>query len=195
MADILNNFKKTVLIASDIFGLSEAFLALLKESEIAEHVMVVSPYQQHKTHFETEQQAYQCFQNRGGIEAYILSLTEALSTHTDIKQVVGFSAGGAALYKAISNLADHHIKLTLFYPGQIRYFLDKHPNSPCHIIFPEIEPNFSLPEVIKVLAQQPHLKVEQNNYQHGFMNKDSKAFNQTAYNYYSQLLKQLLVHQ
>jgi hypothetical protein len=71
----------------------------------------------------------------------------------------------------------------------------KSPCAPCHIIFPEAESDFSLPDVIKVLKQQPELpelKVEQNAYHHGFMNKDSKAFNATAYNHYCQMLKVLL---
>jgi hypothetical protein len=83
-------------------------------------------------------------------------------------------------------------QLTLFYPRQIRHFLNKHPSCPCHIIFPESESNFSLPDVIKVLKQQPELNGEQNAYHHGFMNKDSKAFNATAYNHYCQMLKGLL---
>lgn len=175
-------------MASDIFGLSEAFLSLLEESNLAEHAIVVSPYQHLQTHFETEQQAYHCFQKHGGIDAYILRLTDIVSAHSEIKQVLGFSAGGAALYKVMSNIPDNNIQLTLFYPGQIRHFLDKHPSSPCHIIFPESEPHFSLTDVIQVLKQQANLKVQQNRYQHGFMNKDSKAFNQRAYNHYSQML-------
>jgi dienelactone hydrolase len=195
MVGSLNGSKKTVLIASDIYGISDAFLSLLGETGVSDITICVSPYQQDQSHFENEQQAYQCFQNYGGIDAYILKISDALQSNIDIKQVVGFSAGAAAIYQVMSHLFKNDIQLTLFYPSQIRYFLNKHPSCPCHIIFPESEPYFSLPDIIQVLKQQSalsELKVEQNTYQHGFMNKDSKAFNATAYNHYCQILKVLL---
>lgn len=184
--------KKTLLIASDIFGISAAFLLLLKDIGVADHVVPISPYQQPQLQFDNEQQAYRCFQDTGGIDAYILNLTKALNTYRHIKHVVGFSAGAAAIYKAMSNSSDNNNQLTLFYPGQIRHFLDRHPSCPCHIIFPESEPHFLLPDVIEVLTQQTQLKVEKTNYQHGFMNKDSKGFNPAGYQQYCQMLKALL---
>mgnify|MGYP006981146476 CR=1 FL=1 len=182
-----------MLVACDIFGMSEAFLSFLKETNIADHAVIASPYHGTKNHFETEQQAYQYFQQQGGIEAYVLGLSIILKKNTEIKHVVGFSAGAAALYKVVSQLPLINIKLTLFYPGQIRHFLDKHPHSYCHIIFPVKEPNFSLLEVIKVLKLKPSVKVEQTIYQHGFMNKESLGFNQAAYSHYSQMLKKLVL--
>lgn len=192
MTDTLSDTTKTILFASDIFGISDAFLTLLEDVDVVSNVIKISPYPQLQTHFKNEQQAYQCFQKHGGIDEYVLSLTDILKDHVHIKHVVGFSAGGAALYKVMSNLAASNIQLTLFYPGQIRHFMDKHPRAPCHIIFPESEPHFSLANVIKVLNQQSQLKVEQNSYQHGFMNKNSRSFNQTAYHHYCQMLKELL---
>jgi hypothetical protein len=121
-----------------------------------------------------------------------LKLTNVLITHPDIKQVVGFSAGAAAIYKSMFDHSSNNINLILFYPSQIRHFLNNHPSSPCHIIFPKSEPHFSLPDVIKRLKQQSNIRIEQNTYQHGFMNKTSKAFNQNAYNHYCQMLKVLL---
>lgn len=192
MSNILIDSKKTVLVASDIFGLSAAFLSLLEDTYIAEHAITVSPYQQSQTGFKNEQQAYLSFQNSGGIDAYILRLTDILKSYPSIIKVIGFSAGAAAIYKMMSNLPQNNIQLTLFYPGQIRHFLDKHPSCPCHIIFPKSESHFSLPDVIKVLKKQTHLKVEQNIYQHGFMNKNSKGFEQTAYTHYCQVLRELI---
>lgn len=183
-----------MLFTSDIFGISDAFLTLLKDVDVANNVIKISPYLQPQVQFKNELQAYQCFKDNGGMDAYILRVTDVILTHKGIKNVVGFSAGAAALYKVISSLPKRNIQLTLFYPGQIRNFLDKHPSSPCHIIFPESEPHFSLPDVIRVLKQQLPVKVEQSNYQHGFMNTDSKGFDQTAYNYYCQLLNKRLVN-
>lgn len=179
----------TVLVASDIFGMSSAFSSLLEDIKISDQALVLTPYSQAKTHFNNERQAYQCFTENGGIEAYIVNLTEVLQSKMGIKHIIAFSAGAAAIYKAVSNLAIENVHLTLFYPGQIRHFLNQSPLCPSHIIFPESEPNFSVPEVLTLLSQKSNLKVEQKNYQHGFMNKDSQAFNKTAYNYYCQMLK------
>ena len=192
MANNSTDNKKTLLIASDIFGLSESFLSLLEDINIPEQAIIVSPYQQPQPCFENEQQAYECFQKHGGIDAYIVSLTHIFTSHTGITKVIGFSAGAAAMYKVMSNLSISDVALYLFYPGQIRYFLDQHPSSPCHIIFPDSESHFSLPDVTKVLKQQSNVVVEQNTYHHGFMNKDSKGFDQTAYYYYCQMLNELL---
>jgi hypothetical protein len=191
--DVSNKCGKKVLLASDIFGLSNALLSLLEETTITDHVKVVTPFNQVKTQFESEQQAYQCFQKHGGIGSYVVQITEILKADTEINQVIGFSAGAAALYKVMSDIANKNIRLTLFYPRQIRYFLDKHPNSPCHIVFPKVEQNFSLSKVIKALEQQSNVKIEQNIYQHGFMNKDSSGFSQLAYQEYSQMLKALVL--
>jgi hypothetical protein len=192
MDDNVIDTNKSVLIASDIFGMSEAFISLLEDTTIAHNTIAISPYQQGQIGFENEQQAYQYFQNHGGIDAYILSITDVLKSHAGITQVIAFSAGAAAVYKVVSNLPIQNLELTLFYPSQIRHFLDKHPSCQCHIILPESEPHFSVPDVIKVLKQQSNIQVEQNTYQHGFMNKDSNAFDQTAYHYYCQTLKMWL---
>ena len=191
MIETLSNTTKSILFASDIFGISDAFLALMEDTDLVNNSLKISPYPQPHINFKNEQQAYQYFQEHGGIDAYILALTDILKDNVHIKHVVGFSAGGAALYKIMSNLTNNNISLTLFYPGQIRYFLDKHPNSPCHIIFPNSESHFSLPDVVEVLEQQSHIKMEQNKYQHGFMNKDSRGFDLNAYNHYCRILNNL----
>jgi len=198
VADTLFDSKKTCLIASDIFGMSEAFLSLVNDVNIDDSVLTVVPYQQPQTVFKNEAQAYQCFQDYGGITAYIHSLKQHLKCNLDIKQVIGFSAGAAAIYKAMSELSNdgisiNNLTLILFYPSQIRHYSGSHINCRCHIIFPEFEPHFSLPDVIQVLQQQSGIKVEQSSYQHGFMNRDSRAFDQTAYNHYCQMLNRLLV--
>lgn len=185
--DIAN--KKSVLVASDIFGISDALLTLVEDANISEQAMLVSPYKLTHHRFKNEAHAYQCFVNEGGIEAYIVRLTKVVSTHPEIKYVIGFSAGGAAMYRVMSHLSAINIRLTLFYPRQIRYYLDKQPCCPCHIIFPESEKHFALPKVITALRPHSALTLEQNTYQHGFMNKDSTGFNQSAYEHYCQMLK------
>jgi hypothetical protein len=121
-----------------------------------------------------------------------LSVTEVLNSNTGIKQGVGFSAGAAAIFHIMSNLSINYIQLTLFYPGQTHHFLNKYPSCTCHIIFPESEPYVSVLGVMNKLKKQSSIKVEQNTYPHGFMNKDSKASDQSAYNHYSQMLNVLL---
>jgi hypothetical protein len=182
-------YSKTVLVVSDIFGMSEAFLALLDDIDSVGQAMAVSPYKQPQPQFEDEPQAYQYFLNNGGIEGYILSLRQVLQLNTDINHIIGFSAGAAAIYKLMYDLENNDFRLTLFYPSQIRHFLDKHPICSCRLIFPRSEPHFSLSEVIEIIQQQSQSKIEQSDYQHGFMNKDSKAFSKTAYRHYCQVLR------
>ena len=76
MANNLIDTTKTVLKISDIFGYSQAFISLLEDINVTDNSIVVLPYQQPQINFEFEQQAYQCFQEHGSIDAYILSLTQ-----------------------------------------------------------------------------------------------------------------------
>lgn len=122
-------------------------------------------------------------------------MKQHLKCNLGIKQVIDFSAGAAAaaIYMAMSELSNdcisiNYVTLNLFYPSHIRHYFVSHLNCRCHIKFPEFEPHFSLPDVIQVLQQQPDIKVEQSSYQNGFMNKVSRAFGQTAYNHYCQML-------
>ena len=66
----MSNNKQTVLIASDIFGMSDDFSWLLENINVADHAITVSPYQKPDVFFDSEQQAYECFQDYGGIDAY-----------------------------------------------------------------------------------------------------------------------------
>jgi sulfur relay (sulfurtransferase) DsrF/TusC family protein len=59
-------------------GVSEAFLLLLKDINIDDSVYAVVPYQQPQSVFKNEVQAYQCFQDYGGIDAYIERLKQLL---------------------------------------------------------------------------------------------------------------------
>ena len=61
MSGVLVNSNKIVLFASDIFGISDAFLSLLKEVGVADIAINDSPYLQPQIHFKNEQQTYQCF--------------------------------------------------------------------------------------------------------------------------------------
>lgn len=184
---------KKTLVATDIFGTSRAFNSLLQNMGISNNTVVVSPYPKGETYFENEQQAYRCFQEHGGIDGYISKLADVMLSETHIGQVIGFSAGGAALYKVMSDVAFENVPLVLFYPGQIRYFMDKQPKSPCHIIFPEFESHFSVLDVISELQNKALLNIEQSKYPHGFMNSDSKGFNKMAYMHYCQMVKQQFV--
>ena len=172
--------------------MSDAFFSLLEDINIDDIAVAIIPYQQPQKYFENEQHAYQYFQDNGGIDAYILSITEVLKSNIGIKQVVGFSASAAVIFHIMSNLSINDIQFTLFYPGQIRHFLNKYPSCTCHIIFPESESYFSVLGVMNELKKQSSIKVEKNTYQHEFMNKDSKAFEQTAYNHHSQMLNVII---
>jgi hypothetical protein len=57
VADTLLDCQKTRLILSDIFGMSEAFLSLLKGVNVDESVFAAVPYQQPQPVFKNEVQA------------------------------------------------------------------------------------------------------------------------------------------
>jgi dienelactone hydrolase len=183
---------KHVLVTNDIFGLSQGFKSLLQKIVSVKFSIAVSPYEFSHNSFETEKQAYTSFQASGGIDAYAKKLTNIIQANNNLEHLIGFSAGAAALYRVMCLNPRSDIKLTLFYPGQIRFFLDKAPNCPCRIIFPAQETHFSLTKVINSLKQYPQVQIEHTSYQHGFMNKDSASYDKSAYIDYSTLLKGLL---
>lgn len=156
------------------------------------NLCLTSPYPSSEIALSSESEAYRYFQSNGGIEAYAHKLYDVIQAHPNVKYMVGFSAGAAALYKVMSQVEKSDVQLMLFYPGQIRFYLDHAPNCPCTIIFPQNESHFGVTEVIDKLRKYKHLNIQHTAYQHGFMNRASAGFDINAYRYYGQLLKDLL---
>ncbi|WP_444907668.1 FAD-dependent oxidoreductase [Microbulbifer sp. SSSA008] len=58
----------------------------------------------------------------------------------------------------------------LFYSSQIRHYAKIDPIFPTHLIFPAMEPHFSVLEVMQTLKQKEQVEVHHSTYLHGFMN-------------------------
>ena len=179
------------LFVSDIFGITPALKQLLEAvSPNSLHTKLIDPYggQQHK--FASEQEAYQGFQTIGGIESYINIVKEAVSDLDGLLTIVGFSAGGAAIWKAMEGIKKYpEIQLVLFYPGQIRHYMDVEYVFSTTIFWPSHEPHFALNTVIENLHHKKNVQSILTPFSHGFMNVNSTGYSESAYQQYKQYLQ------
>jgi dienelactone hydrolase len=154
------------------------------------HTKIVDPYAGQRQEFSSEQEAYQRFQVLGGVESYGEILKDAVSTMDGLHTIVGFSAGGAATWKTMEAFKRHSgIELVLFYPGQIRHYLEVENTLPTTIFWPSQEPHFSVTEVIENLRRKQNVQNIHTSFLHGFMNADSAGYSETAYHQYTQYLQ------
>ena len=171
-----------IFLVTDIIGITEWLLQLEQAWLHQGHrVTVVSPYAE-QNEFETETKAYETFTNLGGFDSYCNKLTRKLSEGLtdDISIYIGFSAGGAALWRCLKNNVKPNSHLVAFYPGQIRHHLDIEPSLDTTIVFPQSEKHFDLTKVIEHLVTKSKLKIIQNDQQHGYANPSSKNYNKNA---------------
>ena len=143
---------------------------------------LLRPYKQ-QFDFSGETQAYAKFTEHGGFDAYCDTLNKALANDLMAKPVlfVGFSAGGAALWKVLSERVGHtNSHLIAFYPGQIRRHLSKQPTVNTSIVFPKLEQHFDLSAVIEYLVTKPALNLIQNKFLHGYANPSSENYHSAA---------------
>lgn len=184
----------TILLATDIFGLSPWCLNLINHwQKLGAHVTVCSPYE-HEMQFASEEDAYAHFSQLGGFAAYCDKIQQALGAKWQGQETlyIGFSAGGAALWKILSEeslVSTGH--LIAFYPGQIRHHLDKSPNIDTSLVFPILEQHFDLSKVIEYLVTNPKLSLVQNQLMHGYANPNSKHYDQHASEALQGLLQKL----
>lgn len=168
-----------IVLVTDIFGTNEWILRL-KYAWLEQNynVKMVSPYDE-QYEFQNETEAYETFTNLGGFDRYCEKLNKELSN--DANLYIGFSAGGAALWRCLKNInVKSSSHLIAFYPGQIRHYLDIEPSLDSTIVFPQSEQHFDLTKVIKHLVTKPKVKLIQNSLQHGYANPSSKNYNKNA---------------
>ncbi|MFT4939770.1 MAG: dienelactone hydrolase [Paraglaciecola sp.] len=179
------------LFVSDIFGINSGLLQLLEVvSPNALNTQLIDPYVGQQQKFSSEQEAYQRFQAVGGIDAYINIVKDAVSDLNGLLTIVGFSAGGAAIWKAMEGIKKYSgIELVLFYPGQIRHYLEAENAFPTTILWPSHEPHFALNEVIKNLQNKKNVKNIHTPFSHGFMNVKSAGYSEAAYQQYTRYLQ------
>lgn len=171
------------LVCTDIFGLTPELLELLDDAgSPAKQFKIVDPYAGEHQNFQSEEQAYSAFQESGGLAPYIRQIRDLINGQTTLCNLLGFSVGGAACWKALDeSQIDHVGRFLAFYPGQIRHYLDVFARVPSNILFPATEVHFDLLAVKQTLEQDPNVSIQNTEYQHGFMNRRSQGYSEKAY--------------
>lgn len=182
-----------IVLATDIFGVNNwtrAFVTMWKKQGYK--AFAVTPYN-HEFIFSGESEAYEKFNKEGGFEAYCSKLKRELAKSVRASPVlfIGFSAGGAALWKVLSEVEAHEKShLIAYYPGQIRHHLVQQPNIVSSLIFPKLEQHFDLSQVIEYLVTKRNLNIVQNELLHGYANLYSEKYDKRASDELSKLLAQ-----
>lgn len=178
------------VIVTDIFGHNHHVDTFISQCNFQFSPIVISPYGEKRLTFESPEQAYACFNQYGGLDAYTLALENMLLTLELPHRLIGFSAGGSAIWrllnqKRLTTIIEH---ATCFYPGQIRHYVDLEPLMDTTLIFPAFEPHFDLKPVIETIEKKQHVDCHKTSLEHGFMNQQLSIFNQQAYLQYCQLI-------
>lgn len=181
----------TLLILTDIWGdvgqLTQWLTPLVSQSEWAGDIEVLSPYSKLATDFVSEREAYECFVNRGGLDAYIDKVQAVLDEKADEHTwLLGFSAGGAAAF-ALATRDKAPYRVFAVYGGQIHRLPNKQVHCPCLLLFSD-ESHFSVPSLINELTQQPLVRAEHWAVPHGFANPRSPGFVQSSAKQLGQLI-------
>lgn len=170
------------LVVSDIWGQTSALDEFAQALAVLGSVEVIQPYPKAPTHFDTEQEAYQCFTQTVGLENYCHQLKNKISHIEEPVFLIGFSVGASAIWCLSEAFQSDKISGAIgFYSSQIRNHVTIEPNFPIFLIFPEIEKHFNLEKVISQLSHKGNTRCEKLPYLHGFMNKCSPNFDLVGY--------------
>lgn len=184
------SYSLPVVILTDIFGRNPYLDALISQCNFKTPPIVVSPYGTRRLVFESQTQAYNCFISNGGLDSFVRSLEQVLVTLKTPHQLIGFSAGGSAIWQLLDKARYTNViaQAICFYPGQIRHNVDLTPLVETTLIFPAFESHFDLKPVIDTIEEKQRVRCHKTALEHGFMNQQLSVFNQAAYVDYCQLL-------
>lgn len=170
-----------LLVASDIFGHTEALNAALAQLVLQGAALRISICQPdscriENRRFANDEQAYQAFMQQGGLAVYQQQLSTALSQQQP-DLVLGFSAGAAALWCALSELpaAATPARALLCYGGQIRQHVALQPKLAVTCLWSD-ETHFDVRALQCALAVQTNVLQQHWPYHHGFINPLSKNY-------------------
>lgn len=140
---------------------------------------MVDPYQQQVLGFADESAAYQHFLHCGGFAQYLDTVRQQLpALCKEVDLVVGFSAGGAALFQCLTEIGKPlACQFLVYYPGQVRKFSDWQLQQPLTAIWSD-ETHFSVVELVAAITQ-PLLNQRYCPANHGFMNPQSNNFDES----------------
>lgn len=166
-----------ILLATDIFGETgpvREFAAHFGEWGYGS--AIVSPYAG-ACAFTDEEEAYAYFLQRGGVAPYAEKIRARLRELTGALVCIGFSAGAAALWRALAASEAGDVETAiLFYGSQIRAASALQPRCPTLLVFPAEEAHFSVPELIDRLQGRSGVYCTTVPWLHGYMNSLSVHF-------------------
>jgi hypothetical protein len=176
-----------LLVATDIFGATAALRSALAQlqSASAEIQLQISLCQPDSCDtdqfvFTDDQLAYQAFLRHGGLDRYQSQVATMLEQHQP-DLVLGFSAGAAALWSALSTAKPPVTAATalLCYGGQIRQYHHVAPGGPVTCLWSD-EKHFDVVALQQQLSQYHNLQQRHWPLPHGFINPHSAGFDALA---------------
>lgn len=182
-----------LLLASDIFGVTAPFLVIVDHlASLGWEVSVLSSFADARV-IEAEDEAYAAFLQSGGVDAYAERLGSILVELPGPLICIGFSAGAAALWQVLASPAGGKVRSAIcFYGSQIRQALECTPRCKTLLVFPEEEPHFSVPDLLRQLQGRPRIECCTVPWRHGYLNRLSRNFDSEGYRQTLAWLKGLL---
>ncbi|WP_339142581.1 hypothetical protein [Pseudoalteromonas galatheae] len=177
-----------ILIVTDIFGHTDHIDHFAKS--LGNDVQVLSPFIE-EPNTVSEPDCYELFLVQCGHRVYADKVSAAIA-ELQPKLIIGFSAGGAAAWVALSeqDASGSVEQLIAFYPSQIRHHLNIKPSCDVSIFFAQVESHFDVEPVLELLKDKKGLNCIRTRYLHGFMNKLSGNFDEYAYSHYQYFCQQ-----
>lgn len=169
----------TLIIVSDIFGRTAALDELCSDLRIRDFV-IVDPYGGTYQDFHDEPSAYQYFMSNVGIPGFTKKLADTISGIRGGVSLVGFSVGATAAWN-ISDKFNNLSFITCFYGSRIRDNMDIEPLCGIKLILPAEEPGYDVAAFEHKMRDKNNVRCVRTKYSHGFMNRLSIGFNETAY--------------
>jgi len=184
-----------LLVATDIFGRTQSVIDLAAElSKTYEEIEIIDPYDGENHPFENEAEAYRKFKEVCGIGKYSTKLEAILEKQICPVEVIGFSVGASCVWEMTSRQNSQKIRKAIcFYGSKIREKTEISPRCQTTLIFSKDEVGFDLEETIKKIEFKENVGIIRANFLHGFMNKCSVNYSETAYVKYLKLLKEKAV--
>lgn len=178
--------KRHLLVASDIFGatptLREALATLPAVLHGKLQLTLCQPDScvNTSTVFTDDQLAYQAFLQQGGLERYQQQVLQALTAQQP-DLVLGFSAGAAALWWALSraDCAGSSGQALLCYGGQIRQYREFTPHWPVTCLWSN-ESHFDVMALQQQLSKSGNVRQQHWSQHHGFINPHSTGYDASA---------------
>lgn len=169
----------SIIIVSDVFGLTSELTQLAEEINTD---LIVDPYSGKYMCFREEQEAYSNFISHVGFENYLLTLKKVVEKQEKPIVLIGFSAGASIVWRISNENLNDKVKLGVcFYGTQIRNFTEVEPKFPIQLVLPKYEEHFDVDSLADQLSHKKNTQLSKVPFLHGFMNKRSVNFNQSAY--------------